>query len=132
METRKERVTSNRAWKGWKKVLYMFGAFVLGIIFAISHHFFHAGLDGKPVTSRTQQQWYGRVSLGFALLVRYCFKISIAIAIVQGLWHGLKTKASEIGTVDTVFKVLSNPKAFFKSGVWSFSIPLAFLALLSW
>ena len=132
MEARQEQSTSKRIWKGWKEVFYMLGAFSLGVLLAVAHHLFHSSVDGKPVSSRTQQQWYRRVSFGFALLVRYCFKISVSVAITQGLWQGLKSKATEIGTVDAVSKVLNNPKNFLKKGVWLFSLPLAVLALLSW
>jgi hypothetical protein len=55
---------------------------LLGIALAVAHHPFHAFPNGQPVKSNTQQQWVGRVSLGVAQLVRYCFKIVISITTV--------------------------------------------------
>jgi hypothetical protein len=119
-------------WTTWKKAFYMLAFLLTGIALAIGHHCFHASLDGKPVTSSTQQQWYGRVSLGFALLVRYCFKISVSITIVQAVWYGLRTKATQMGTIDAVTQLLSDPLRFFRADVWRFSWPLVTFALFSW
>ena len=112
----------------------MLASFLAGILFAIGHHLFHSHLDGRLVISSTQQQWDGRVSLGLTLFVRYSFKICISIAIVQALWRGLKNKVegTQLGTIDKVAKLLSDPRSFASKGVWEFSWPLAIVALLSW
>ena len=124
--------TRRSKWGAWNQALYMLASAVLGIAFAVSHHFFHASLDGKPVRSTTSQQWNGRVSLAFSLLVRYCFKISIGIAFVQCFWAGVKAYATKLDTTDSVFMLLTSPLGFFKLRVWKFYPLLVTLSLLSW
>jgi hypothetical protein len=123
---------ARKLWNAFEKEVYMDVAVVLGIAFAVSHHYFHKYVDGSLVTGSTQQQWYGRVSLGFALLVRYCFKIAVGIAITQMFWLRLKRKTTKIGIADDILKMLSNPALFAKLSIWSFSAPIVLLAFLSW
>jgi hypothetical protein len=132
MKAPEDKTASNKIRNGVKKLYYMLGFFSLGLLGSVGHHLFHAHLNGKPVPSHPVQQWYGRVSLGFSLLVRYCFKVSISIAFAQAFWHGLKTQATDLSTVDAVSKLLSNPKSFFKKSVWKFSKVLAAFTFFSW
>jgi hypothetical protein len=130
--TSKTLLYIRKVWIFGRKELYMDLALFLGIAFAVSHHYFHHYVHGRSVTGSTQQQWYGRVSLGFALLVRYCFKIAIGIAITQMFWRRLKRKSTKIGIADDVLKMLNNPALFAKLNIWSFSPPIVLLAFLSW
>jgi hypothetical protein len=104
---------------------------ILGIAFALTHHFYYASLDGHPVTE-TPQEWAIRIGTGLAVLAKACLAASAAMSYQQHYWRVLRTRPISIRGIDGIMGLLSNPANFFSWEVLRNSWTSAAIALLIW
>lgn len=110
----------------------MIGSLLLGIAFAIGHHFFYRYCDGKEADHQLQQQWVTRAGTSFAFVVKLLLAIAAGMAYVQQCWVSLKSRPESIRRVDAMFSVLENALQFLDPGLWLRSPLLAFMAIVTW
>ncbi|UZP36867.1 hypothetical protein NXS19_004683 [Fusarium pseudograminearum] len=110
----------------------MVGSFLLGLSFALAHHFHYLYLDEIIVQSQSQQQWHLRAGTGLAFLVRAFLSAAIGIAYTQILWRTLRSKSITIGGVNSLFGVIHNPWDFISWELWTAAPLLAMVAIIAW
>ncbi|QPC69321.1 hypothetical protein HYE68_000073 [Fusarium pseudograminearum] len=110
----------------------MVGSFLLGLSFALAHHFYYLYLDEIIVQSQSQQQWHLRAGTGLAFLVRAFLSAAVGIAYTQILWRTLRSKSITIGGVNSLFGVMNNPWAFIGWELWTAAPLLAVVAIIAW
>ncbi|CAG1963029.1 unnamed protein product [Fusarium graminearum] len=110
----------------------MAGSFLLGLSFALAHHFYYLHLDEIIVESQSQQQWHLRAGTGLAFLVRAFLSAAVGIAYTQILWRTLRSKSITIGGVNSLFGVMNNPWAFIGWELWTAAPLLAVVAIIAW
>ncbi|PHH88919.1 hypothetical protein CDD83_6881 [Cordyceps sp. RAO-2017] len=71
----------------------MVGLLLLGIAFAIGHHFFNRRLDSTPVDTKAIQEWVGRVGLAFAFLTKALLVGAVIMAYKQHVWTDFRLQA---------------------------------------
>ncbi|PVH94525.1 hypothetical protein DM02DRAFT_539294, partial [Periconia macrospinosa] len=106
--------------------------FVVGVVFAGSHHAYYTRLNDTIVGSATRQQWAIRFGTAFAYLAQACFVNATTMAYVQCVWGRCRARALRIGTIDAAFAVDRNILMFLRS-----RFPLEFrlitlLAVIFW
>jgi hypothetical protein len=86
----------------------MVGMFMIGTIFALSHHLYYLSLDGTTAASMRKQQHALQVGTLFALLSKTCLAGCIAVAQLQWAWWTSSQKPISLRGLDAIFGVLKN------------------------
>jgi hypothetical protein len=76
---------------------------LLGVAFAMAHHFYYNSLDGKPVVE-TEQEWAVRIGTGLAFLTKACLIASAAISYQQHYWRVLRSRPISIKGIDDIMR----------------------------
>ena len=116
----------------WKTPLLIVFWALVGISWAIGHHFYYQSLDGTRAGSSARQSWPVRFGTAFAFLVVASLRAACDTAYQQYIWTLFKRKALSLDTLDRLFSVLSDPTAFMS---WEFltHAKIAFLiAIVCW
>jgi hypothetical protein len=116
----------------WRVPTVMFGSLLLGIGFALGHHFYFAAWNNKLVQSSDEQQWVARVGTGFAFLVKMFLAIATGTAYVQQLWLDLKSRPVTVESADSMFSVLANANELWDLRIWVYRPLLLLLAVITW
>lgn len=113
-------------------------ALTAGILFALGHHLFYAGLNGKEVQSDhldflgthvSKQQFNITVGTIFSYLVNFFLGTALATAYAQVFWRALLKSHATLETWDTAFS--ANANIFFLGKVWIWwQFPLLFVVLV--
>lgn len=104
----KGRPAPQRKPKSWFIPTMMVGSFVLGIVFAGSHHAYCTGLDDTIVGSAARQQWPIRFGTAFALLTQVCLSNATTTAYIQWVWRRCRERGIQIRAIDAAFAVDRN------------------------
>jgi hypothetical protein len=128
----------------WATPVWMFCAFIAGLLFALGHHLFYTGLAGTeaPTGAYTivgadisRQQLNTAVGTAFGFLVKSCLVLVISISFVQVFWNALRSSKEggpSLSTLDSASGLLTNYLGFFEGSTWrEFQMPLL-LALIAW
>lgn len=75
----------------------MIAGLTLGTISSIAHHIFYTKVNGQVVQSSVQQEWYSRIGVGLANLVKMCLTAAAGFAYIQLLWYTMRKKAFTLG-----------------------------------
>ena len=128
----------------WVTPCVMVFSILIGIAFALGHHFFYASLENKP-TATSDYTLYGThypgqqvniaVGTAFAFLARSAFVLAISTAFYQVFWKKMKhdsrhKKPPSLQKVDVVYSGPTNLVSLFNFSVW-LQYPLLFLMVLS-
>lgn len=112
--------------------IIMIASLVLGVGFALGHHFFYNSRDGTSVGNTTQQEWYIRVGTYFAYLVTFTLGVAIATAYTQQFWYSLRSRSVTVEEVDSLFAFLVNVTPFLDIRLWRGNFMLVFIAGIKW
>ena len=112
--------------------IIMITSLVLGVGFALGHHFFYNSRDGTSVGNTTQQEWYIRVGTYFAYLVTFTFGVAIATAYTQQFWYSLRSRSVTVEEVDSLFAFLVNVTPFLDIRLWRGNFVLVLMAAIKW
>jgi len=86
----------------------MYEMLVVGVVLAASHHVFYTRLDGQPATDQLKMMRYGN-------LLAYASKSFLAAAIMfayrQQIWATVRRKTLMLGTIDSLFAGVDDPRA---------------------
>ncbi|KAM0246589.1 hypothetical protein ACHAQJ_010172 [Trichoderma viride] len=115
---------------------------LIGVAFAIGHHFFYQNLSGKPPPSTvylsgfagglTGQQVNLAAGSVFAFLVNSALGAAIGTAADQALWTALRTKSSKLGVIDNLSATTNNVWSMFDYRLWKKSPTRMVLATIFW
>jgi hypothetical protein len=123
----------------WRAYTTMVTSLLLGILLALGHHLFYNSLDGKPVGASehvirgvTRQQLNLTLGTLFAFLVKAFLAVAVTTVYTQIAWRAIKKRATTLGTIDTIFHVVSNFWSLISFSVWWKYPLLLLLALTMW
>jgi hypothetical protein len=106
----------------------MYGFLLIGIIAALSHHFFYAKYHGKPAQNQSQLQKYGGL---LAVIAKTCFCAAIIYAYRQQVWSTVRHKHLQIRTLDSLFAGSDDISAIFNMEMLTNAkVALALLCLI--
>ncbi|KAF2838783.1 hypothetical protein M501DRAFT_906253, partial [Patellaria atrata CBS 101060] len=117
-------------WKvHWLTPFMMASLFILGILGALSHHFFYRSLDGKLAKN---QITLGRIGTALAFFTKSTLIGSVLLSYRQRIWHTVRTRSMTIGGIDALFAVAEDPGNFFNGEMLRNAKLAAFMALATW
>ncbi|TVY73141.1 hypothetical protein LSUE1_G007466 [Lachnellula suecica] len=97
----------------WKTPALMIVFLLSGVAFALGHHFYYMSLHGTPAGTKSRQQWATAFGTAFAFLVVALLKTAAGNAYQQYIWTVVKRKPLELGTLDRLFALTSDPTGIF-------------------
>ena len=112
--------------------IIMIASLVLGVGFALAHHFFYNSRDNTSVGNTMQQEWYIRVGTYFAYLVTFALGVAIATAYTQQFWFSVRSRSVTVEEVDSLFAFLVNVTPFLDIRLWRGNFMLVFIAAIKW
>ena len=112
--------------------IIMIASLVLGVGFALAHHFFYNSRDSTSVGDTIQQEWYIRVGTYFAYLVTFTLGVAIATAYTQQFWYSLRSRSVTVEEVDSLFAFLVDVKPFLDIRLWRGNFMLVLIAAIKW
>ncbi|PSR79068.1 hypothetical protein BD289DRAFT_375946 [Coniella lustricola] len=116
----------------WKAPLFILGYLLVGIGFALGHHFYWRSLDGSLVDTQRDQEWAQRYGIAFAFLAQSALTLSVGVAYTQRVWLTVKQNAFKLGTLDRLFSLQNDLFGFFSFEILGKAKVLCFLALCAW
>jgi len=122
----KWRTTSQAAF------LAMLALLLIGVLTAISHHLFYSYLDKRATDSVIGQDWAIRIGTAFAYLFKMALVAAVSVVYAQAFWFILRRHAFEIGTLDDLFTLLTNPIRLYNRSLYGRASLLLGLALVAW
>ncbi|OQV06566.1 hypothetical protein CLAIMM_11115 [Cladophialophora immunda] len=124
--------TTPRAPRTWMVAASMACSIIVGLVFALVHHFFYTYWNGKVVSSDSQQRWIIRGGTAFAFGLKTALALGTGIAYVQYFWLTLCSKEFQVGKINSMFKVLGNAFELCDLKLWLRLPVLASLAVVTW
>jgi hypothetical protein len=122
--------SSKASWRAPATILF---ALLIGLGFALAHHFMGLSLNNKPVAQvDISQAWISRFSTALAFLVKLALATSVGAAYTQRQWQRLRQQNLRTSEIDALTSVLANAFSFLSSTVWARHPLLALMALVSW
>lgn len=117
-----------------KKAYYvMVTLFICAVILAVGHHLFYSYLDGRQLDQIfVSQAWITRSGNAFAFAFKTVLVAGLAIAYCQVLWYCVRRQAFRIGSLDSMFSVLTDPLGLLNIDLLRRTTILSILAALSW
>ena len=127
----------------WQAPATVVASLIAGTLFAIGHHLFYQGLDGRVApndihyilgsdVSDQQLNIAGGTALSF--LVKACLFAALNAAYAQLFWRVMLHRTPEVTLerLDATFSALTNAHHMFKAKVW-WRYPVLFtVALIAW
>ncbi|KAH6892424.1 hypothetical protein B0T10DRAFT_483755 [Thelonectria olida] len=96
-----------RSWtQSWTMGFFLF----CGIMFAIGHHLFYAGLDGQLARDQMRKRRYGTA---LAFLAKASLVTAVILAFRQRAWMMVRRKILSLGAVDSLFAAAEDLSALF-------------------
>ncbi|CZR61875.1 uncharacterized protein PAC_11772 [Phialocephala subalpina] len=99
---------------------------------ALGHHFYYKSLDGTIAGSARRQQWAITFGTTFAFLVVHLLAAATVIAHSQYIWSMVRRRGYTLETLDNLFTMTSDPRAFFNPEILKHGQIAVLLALISW
>jgi hypothetical protein len=113
--------------------LWMIFLLLLGLVLALSHHFFYLSLNGKRAGSDRQQQWASAGGQIFAFSTITALRVAIVCAYGQYSWTVLRgSHYFKTGSVDKLLSLTSDLRGFFSWEVLRRATILWMLAAIAW
>jgi hypothetical protein len=88
----------------------MYALLLIGLLFAIGHHVFYAGLNGRDADNQLRVLRYG-ATLSF--LCKASLAASVILAFRQRVWMTVRRKVLSLGAVDSLFAAAEDLTAIF-------------------
>ena len=110
----------------------MIGSLLLGVAFALAHHFFYRYCNGREANQHLPQQWVTRGGTAFAFVVKMFLAICTGTAYVQQCWLSMQSHPNTVKRVDAIFSILSNALQFVDPGLWLRNPLLTIPAVITW
>lgn len=110
----------------------MVGYLLLGIGFALGHHFYWSSLDGTVVPSDTDQEWSSRLGIAAAFLTQSALTLAVGAAYTQRIWVTVKRKPLTLSGLDKVFSLQSDIFSFLSKEVLGRAKFLALIGICAW
>ncbi|KAF7543124.1 hypothetical protein G7Z17_g10997 [Cylindrodendrum hubeiense] len=135
-----ENLKKHPAFTTAKKISFMVGSLVVGVLFAVGQHLFYDDLDGKPPPDSSLDVWHGvsrqKVNIAIGNALAFCTKASLAVAIAaahdQISWKAIKGRPAEIGLIDALFSSRDDWLSAMNARMWWHMPFPAALLLLFW
>ncbi|KAH7381822.1 hypothetical protein BKA64DRAFT_583581, partial [Cadophora sp. MPI-SDFR-AT-0126] len=103
-------------------------SFILGVAFAVGHHFYYSRLEDRKVI----QEWKLRFGMGLSFLARVFLIAAVSIAYDQHVWAKARKEFIMISGLDAMFSAINYPWAFFnRHFLWHAKIEVA-VAAIAW
>lgn len=116
----------------WQQPSYVLFCTFSGIALALGHHFYYRSLDGTIAGSARRQQWAITFGTTFAFLVVHLLAAATVIAHSQYIWSMVRRRGYTLETLDNLFTMTSDPRAFFNLEILKHGQIAVLLALISW
>lgn len=95
----------------WKTPCTIVGLFMLGLVFAVTHHYYYNSLNDRSLQD-FPQEWAVRIGTGLAFLTKSCLVASAAIAYQQYYWRILRMRSLSVQSIDDIMGLLADPTRF--------------------
>jgi len=117
----------------WRKhPTFMITYALLGLGFALGHHFYYSHLCHKIAGSVHRQQWAHAFGNILAVLVVVLLRQANRVAYEQFIWNLVRQNSFKLGTLDKFFSLTSNLTGFFSWEILT-NAPLAvYLGFVCW
>lgn len=127
----------------WLVPVSMVGSLVVGVLFAVGHHFFYDSRGGT-VPPQSMYRVAGlnisgqalNLAIGttFAFLARSSLTLAMALSYTQLAWYAVKrsSRRSTVSDIDDVTSALRNLLVIFNIFAWIKWPLMLLIALLSW
>jgi hypothetical protein len=116
----------------WAAPALLFSCFIAAILVSLSHHLYYQSLNGQPVEDESEQRWVSRIGTGLAFIVKLLLTTSSATAFVQWFWFRLLKTPTTLRKADVLYGMIYEPANFLHIKHWVTSLPLAFMATITW
>jgi hypothetical protein len=130
-EERQRRNNSSRP-RSSKIAITMACSLIIGILFALIHHFFYDYWNGRVVASESQQRWINRGGTAFAFGVKTALTIGTSTAFFQYFWLSVSTRDLRVDNINSLFKILGNILEFADVKLWWQLPVLTTVAVITW
>lgn len=115
----------------WRSTSLLFGLVVFGFMLALGHHSVFNFLDGKQVSSDSQN-WVNRILNGDALIVKTCWTLAVGLAFQHTLWYSFRRHHIKIQSMDKLLNLRSDVLGFLFFDFFR-CVPVAMaLATITW
>ncbi|KAF7547355.1 hypothetical protein G7Z17_g7783 [Cylindrodendrum hubeiense] len=94
----------------WSQAWSMCFFLLAGILFAVGHHVFYAGLDGKEADNQSRMLRYGTA---LAFLAKANLVTAVILAFRQRVWMMVRRKILTLAAVDSLFAAAEDLSALF-------------------
>lgn len=108
--------------------LYMLG----GMALAIGHHFYFSSLHGTVAGSSQRQQWAIGFGTALSFLIVALLRSATSAAYSQYVWIMVRRTSYQIGTLDKLFALTTDPSGFFGVEMFKAAKLAVLIALISW
>jgi hypothetical protein len=95
----------------WKTPFMMVVWALLGLGWALGHHFYYQSLDGTRAGSSSRQNWAVRFGTALSFLVVTCVRASCDSVYKQYIWTLFKRRSFSLSTVDGLFSATQDPRS---------------------
>lgn len=112
--------------------MFILGYLLLGVGFALGHHFYWMSLDGTVVPSEADQEWAKRFGIAFAFLTQSALTMSVGMAYTQRVWVTVKQNPMTLRGLDRVFSLQDDIFAFFSGEIVKKAKILSLLGICAW
>lgn len=130
---RKRAHSRTEGFRRYRSLVWMILSWLSGMVLAIGHHLFYAGINGARVNETYPSQiWIVRIATGLAFLVKTLFVISATIAYTQYQWLTTRSQPFKIRQIDALSSILANPLRFCETRTWLRFPALSLLAGITW
>jgi hypothetical protein len=110
---------------------YITGFLLIGVAFALTHHFYYASLEGDSIDG-TPQEWAVRVGTGLAFLSKACLIASATLSYQQHYWSTLRSRSISVSGIDDIMGLLAEPRGFFNWEILRNAWSSVLIALAIW
>lgn len=82
--------------------------------------------------NESEQRWVSRLGNGVAFIIKTLLTTSTSVAFVQWFWFRLRKTYTTLRKTDVLFGLIYDPANFLQIKYWVDSLPLGFLAIVTW
>lgn len=128
-----QSIATSKAWGiHWRAPTLMVAYLLLGIGFALGHHFYWSSLEGTVVPSETDQEWSQRLGIAAAFIAQSALTLAVGVAYTQRIWVSVKRRPLTLSGLDKVFSLQDDIFAFLSWEVVTKAKFLCLLGLIAW
>lgn len=116
----------------WRTPFLMVLWALVGLGWALGHHFYYHSLHGTTAGSPSHQNWALRFGTAFSFLAITCLRASGDIVYKQYIWTLFKRKPLSVHTVDNLFAATQDPLALMSLEFLRHAKVVYLVALICW